>query len=287
MKIALIGSAPSSVRLAPYASKDWQIWGCSPGVYGVATRVDAWFELHRYEPGQPWFSPEYCQWMAKFPGPVFMAEVRPEIPNSRTLPIKEMIAKYGPYFFTSSLSYMFALAIDAIEAEREEQTKKGEPHSNSSIGLWGVDMAATEEYGYQRAGCQYFAMIAKAKWIEVGVPPESDLLRPPPLYGISEVDHARIKITARRRELQQRLASAQHQAEQFRTETMFLQGALDDLSWNENTWTGSTVAREYVEPPLVPAMDNLSTPRAPSAPIIFMREDNLHRSLPVRKKKKV
>lgn len=519
MKIALIGSAPSSVRLAPYANKDWQIWGCSPGVYGVAPRVDAWFELHRYEPGQPWFSPEYCQFMAKFAGPVFMAEVRPEIPNSQTLPIQEMIAKYGPYFFTSSLSYMFALAINLIEAEREEQTKKGEPHSHSAIGLWGVDMAActsgdarvltadlqwvradevkvgdkligfdehaqqqsanavaqrrwrvsevleasrltkpcyrltledgrelicsddhqwlthaenecrwkmakdmvsphhrtdrpsrivkltdvwvedrsweagylaaafdgeghlsqklrdgdngvlragfaqrdnvmsesvldamkkrgfdltidsggdvdgdcrkytvkggraenmrflgsirprrlldkfksddlgivhkigkiavvkaefigdhpvvglrtstktfvceglashnTEEYGYQRAGCQFFAMIAKSKWIEVGVPPESDLLRPAPLYGISEVDHARIKITARRRELQQRLASAQNQAEQFRTETMFLQGALDDLNWAENTWTGDTVSRTYVEPPLVPALNNI------------------------------
>lgn len=257
MKIALIGSAPSSVRLAPYGSKDWQIWGCSPGVYGVATRVDAWFELHRYEPGQPWFSPEYCQWLAKFPGPVFMAEKRPEIPNSTTLPINDLIAKYGPYFFTSSLSYMFALAIDAIELEREQETKEGKPHSHSAIGLWGVDMSATEEYGYQRAGCQYFSMLAKAKGIEVGVPPESDLLRPPPLYGISEVDHARIKITARRRELQQRLANAQQQADQFRAEVMFLQGAIDDLNWAENTWTGSTVAREYVEPPLVPVLANI------------------------------
>jgi hypothetical protein len=257
MKIALIGSAPSSVRLAPYGNPDWKIWACSPGAYGVAPRVDSFFELHRYEPGQPWFSPDYCRFLERFPGPVYMAEKRSEIPNSLPVPIDDLVAKYGPYFFTSSLSYMFALGIDAIEAERAEQTEKGEPHSHSAIGLWGVDMAASEEYGYQRAGCQYFAMLARAKGIEVGVPPESDLLRPPPLYGVSEIDHARIKIMARRRELQVRVADAQAQIDNKSRELMFLQGAMDDLNWNENTWTGDVhgINRRYVEPPLVPALE--------------------------------
>lgn len=260
MKVALIGSAPSSVRLAPYGGEDWIIFGCSPGVYGVAPRVDVWFELHRYEPGQPWFSPEYCQWMAKFPGPVYMAEKRPEIPNSQTLPIDDLVRKYGPYFFTSSLAYMFAMAIDAIEAEWAEQDKNGIERSKSAIGLWGVDMAATEEYGYQRAGCQYFAMLARAKGIEVGVPPESDLLRPPPLYGVSEIDHARIKILARKRELQQRLANAQAQRDRALQEEMFLQGALDDLNWVDSTWTGDpdSIGARYLEPPIPAALVDIA-----------------------------
>jgi len=182
--------------------------------------------------------------MAKFPGTVFMNEVRSEIPNSKVLPVKELVDKYGPYFFTSSLSWMFAMAIEA---------------GATSIGLWGVDMAATEEYGYQRAGCQYFAMLAKAKGIEVGVSPESDLFRPPYLYGISELDHGRIKLVARRRELQERLHNAQNQSKHFENESMFIQGALDDLTWTENTWMGDldSIETKYLEPPLVPALLDL------------------------------
>jgi len=49
LKIALVGSAPSSVLLAPYGDPSWEIWGCSPGVYYQAPRTEAWFELHRFE----------------------------------------------------------------------------------------------------------------------------------------------------------------------------------------------------------------------------------------------
>lgn len=244
--IALVGSAPSSVRLAPYNSPDWKIWGCSPGVYGVAPRIDCWFELHRYEPGQPWFSPEYCQWMARGPFPVIMAEKRPEIPSSVELPVDELVAKYGPYFFTSSLAWMFAMAIEA-GAEK--------------IGLWGVDMAATDEYGYQRAGCQFFAMLARARGIEVGVPPESCLLRPPPLYGVSELDHDRIKLLARKRELEARLNQRQAEAQAAQNETIFLRGALDDMNYIDSTWTTRARGeRAFCEPPLVPALVGLTEP---------------------------
>lgn len=247
IKIALVGSAPSSVRLAPYHSPDWQIWACSPGVYGIAPRSDMWFELHRYEPGQPWFSPEYCQFLAKH-AKVAMAEVRAEIPGSFRVPVEDLVAEFGPYFFTSSLSWMFAMAMKVIEAA-------GTP-AGSAIGLWGVDMAANEEYGYQRAGCQFFAMLARARGIEVGVPPESDLLRPPPLYGVSELDHARIKIIARRRELQARMADAQTRMQAAQAEMQCMHAAMDDLTYFDNTWVGNIEAK-YVEPPLVPALASL------------------------------
>lgn len=231
MQVALIGSAPASVRLAPYNNPEWTIWGCSPGVYGVAPRTDVWLELHRYEPGQPWFSPEYCQFLARYPGPVYMAEKRPEIPNSVVLPVADLVAKYGPYFFSSSIAWMMAMAIEA---------------GATKIGLWGVDMAATEEYGYQRAGLQYFAQLAIAKGIEVGVPPESDLFRPAPLYGVSEIEHGQIKLLARKRELQQRIAMAQAQAENSKCEVHFLQGALDNNEYMTKTWTAQD---GYLSPP--------------------------------------
>lgn len=255
MKIALIGSAPSSIGIAPYDSPDWQVWGCSPGAYGVARNPTAWFELHRYEPGQPWFSEGYCNFLENFDGPVYMAEHTPRVKNCVVLPVDELVEKYGPYWFNSSLSWMFAMAIEA-EAE--------------TIGLWGVDMAASEEYYSQKMGCIWFAQLAQSMGIEVGVPPESDLFTPPPLYGVCETSHPWIKHTARTRELQARLSSAQQRIQQASEEATFLKGAIDDLNWAQMTWVGNMPARQstYVSPRKSPVTQSLD-----SSKIVKLKHD--------------
>ena len=196
----------------------------------MAERTEAWFELHRYEPPVlgdpvkqvPWFSPEYCAWMAQHPGTVWMADVVAEIKNSKAYPVESMIRKYGPYFFTSSLAWMFAMALEEPDVEE--------------IGLWGVDMSATEEWGQQRAGCHHFIDLAKRRGIKVTVPYESDLLQPPMLYGIGESEPMKIKLTARRKELENRLANAEAGAQRANSEILFVRGALDDLNYIWMTW---------------------------------------------------
>lgn len=234
MKIALIGSAPSSARLAPYGDPSWQIWGCSPGLYPVAQRIDAWFELHRWEPPvigkpdqqRPWFSPEYVAWMGQ-QKLVWMVNPVKEIPNSKELPVGELVQKYGSYFFTSSLAWMFAMALNAIRESGD---------TDNTIGMWGVDMAASEEYGYQRAGCQFFIQLALNMGIEVIIPPESDLLRPAPLYGICETYPVHIKMLERKRELEGRLAAVRATRANAEREEHFLMGAIDDTTYMMNTW---------------------------------------------------
>lgn len=269
MKIAIIGSAPTSVRLAPYHNPEWKVWGCSPGAFAVCPRSDVWFEIHRWEPGQPWFSDVYVRFLQQYKGVLYVAEPVPELPNATVLPYQDLVIKYSPYFFTSTIAWMMALAIEAIEMEWKLQDEKGEPRSNSSIGLWGVDMAATEEYGYQRAGCQFFALLAKTKGIEVGVPPESDLLRPAPLYGICEISHQWIKTTARRRELIARLNDASARRDAAYNEYMVMQGAIDALNWQTGTWAGNhdTLDRQYTEPTYTPALVGIT-----SAPIVVPEE---------------
>lgn len=265
VKIGLIGSAPS-ILLAPLKNPEWQFWACSPGAWGAIAaappnglgldpmqHVHLWWEIHRYEPGQPWFSPEYCAFLAKHPK-VMVAQAVPQIPNGVPVPVEDLVDEFGPYFFTSSLAWMFAMAIKHIEVA-------GKP-AGSAIGLWGVDMSATEEYGFQRAGCQFFAMLARARGIEVGVPYESDLLRPPPLYGVSEVSHDRIKMLQRMRELQGRQAGIQQRILQAQQEAAYVAGALDDLKYIEGTWAGVIENRVYVEPPVVPALQGFVAPPA-------------------------
>lgn len=232
--VALVGSAPASVRNAPYGDPRWQIYGCSPGVYGVAPRVNEWFELHLWEPGQTWFSPEYVQWLQALPARGVKLWTGAEDPTATTygaspvaggqvLPWKEILAKYDPqqWFCTSSLFWMMARAIDA---------------GATRIGLWGVDMAANEEYEMQRAGIHHMTYIARSKGIEVGIPPESDLFTPRFRYGIDEWTHSYRKLRARQSELQNRKLQATQQRMELERQEFYLAGALDDLNYCHQTW---------------------------------------------------
>lgn len=247
-KIACLGSAPSSIRFAPFDDPSWFIFGCSPALYPQAKRVDAWAELHRWESPVignaqlqvPWFSPEYCQWLAQLKVPVYMAEAIAAVPMSRPYPIREMIEKYGPYIWTSSLAYMFVLAMEDPEVQE--------------IGMWGVDMAAAEEWALQRPALQFLIVTAMKRGIKITLPPESDLLQPGPLYGIDEGTPMAVKMLARKKEMEQRLSVANQNIANIQREIIFLQGALDDNKYMIETWTSTALqetgikARDRIEP---------------------------------------
>lgn len=257
-RICLLGSAPSSAGLAPFKDPTWALWACSPGAYALVGQNrafqpgDAYFELHRWEPpviGDPtqqvtWFSPEYVQYLSQFKGDVWMTELVPEIANAKRLPREHLITKYGAFFWTSSLAWMLAMALEDPEVEE--------------IALFGVDMAAKEEYQFQKPGCLHFITKAMERGIRITVPPESDLLQPQPLYGVSEWSPMMIKLTARKKELQNRLSAANMALQQAQNQAVFLGGALDDVQYMIDTWVSSPeierlfLALEKPLPPSVP-----------------------------------
>lgn len=251
-KIGIIGSAPSSVRLAPWHDKTWSFWCCSPGVYGVAPfkRSDVWWEIHRWEPpiagnpaaasNKPWFSPEYVQFLTEHEGPVYLAgpdaandNPVPSLKNGWRFPFEDYIARYGQYFFTSSMAWMLAHAIDVLLSKR---AARDVPEPGEAIGLWGVDMAAHSEYAFQRPGCQHFIGLARKLGIQIILPPESDLMQPPTLYGISEYNPRHSKLLARLGEMQGREAMLAGQIGQMNSELMHIRGVIDDLKYVFNTY---------------------------------------------------
>lgn len=233
-KIAIIGSAPSSTLLAPFNDPSWTIWCTSPSVFAQlqGRRADVWFELHRflpYQPGnngapgtRPWFSPEFRQFLREFKGTVLMTEKHPDIPNCVQYPYQELLDKHGPYHFCSSVSWMLALAL-------ELQPK--------ALGLFGVDMAAGEEWAYQRPSCQHFLGMAKALGIEVVLPPESDLMRHTTLYGIGEHNLRHIKFTERMKELQGREDGLRNAVAQYTAQLQEIQGAKNMLQYMIDVWS--------------------------------------------------
>src|SRR4029077_10370977 len=135
LNIALLGAAPTSKDLIPYHDPNWEIWACSPGNY-VAPRVDAWFEMHSLErkfcPGNE----PYVNVLQRHPR-VYIAVPDSRLPHGIVYPKDEIYAEYGngaflDTFFQSQVSFMLALAIK---------------YKPDVIGLWGIDMAAADEYG--------------------------------------------------------------------------------------------------------------------------------------------
>lgn len=240
--IAILGTAGSSMGLAPFKDQSWAIWACSPGTYSICAqnRSDVFFEVHRWmptPPGQfgapgtkPWFSPEFHTFLAQHKGPVFMAEVQPSIPTSVRIPFEALTDKYGPYFWTSSVAYMIAMAIEAL-APRAQAGEK------VSIGLWGIDMAATEEWAYQRPGCQHFVGVAQALGISIVLPEESDLMRPSTMYGIGELNPRHIRLMARRAEAVANKAALQAQIEQASRQMVRFDGIVSELDYMLGAWT--------------------------------------------------
>ena len=228
LKIAILGSAPSSCKLAPFNDPSWNIWACSPQNY-VAPRVDAWFEIHSIDrkniPGnEPYIA------ALKNHSRVYVSKEDYRLPNAILYPKKEVWDFYGtehgplPFMDTymqSSVSYMLAYAI----------MQKPEV-----IGLWGVDMAATDEYGLQRPGCQHFFNEAYKRGIEVVAPPQSDILEPIPLYGFKEHLPMYWRQKARKMELMTAINDCQRIISEKQRELDIKSGALQDLEYCNNTW---------------------------------------------------
>jgi hypothetical protein len=200
LKIACIGTAPSSRMLAPYNDPTWQIWGCSPGNMSALPRISAWFEIHGtnlLEPENKAYAPQYIDWMSKLTVPLFMQDQQ-LIKHAISLQKDRMVEEFGPYFFTSTFAWMMAHAILTIE---ESGHIKG-----SEIALYGIDMASRDEYIIQRPGAYWFFAEASRRGIKISAPYESDIMQPPPLYGYSDVTPFGRKMRARRDELKERIA---------------------------------------------------------------------------------
>lgn len=224
LKIALIGTAPSSRMLAPYGDPSWQIWGCSPGNMKVLPRVDRWFEIHGnlLWPENRHYGEPYLTWLNSQAFPIYMQDSS-LVPRAEPLPVRELVNEFGPYFFTSSFAWMMGLAM--LKGAKE-------------IALFGIDMASRDEYILQRPGAYYFFMEAKRRGIKMLAPYESDIMQPPGLYGFSEVTQYGRKVLSRKVELEQRVRELKAQRDNANQQVTYLEGALEDLDYFHSIFGG-------------------------------------------------
>lgn len=236
LKIALIGTAPSSRMLAPFNDPSWKIWACSPGNMNSLPRVDVWFELHSnlLWPEHESYGKPYIEWLKQQKFPIYMQDRWPTaegqmvplksiVPNAVSFPKNEMVEEFGDSFFTSSFAWMMALAIS---------------QGASEIALYGIDMASRDEYIRQRPGFFFFRYQAEKRGIKVSAPHESDIMQSPALYAYVDSTPFGRKIMARRQEVVGRVNGMVQQRDQLSNSITYLQGAQEDLDYFESIWSG-------------------------------------------------
>ena len=221
-KVAILGLA-SHYKDAPFYDDDTEIWILND-MYDLVPRYDRLFELHDINFVKKYFTRTtntfHYDNLINIDKTVYMQDRQEEIKNSIKYPLEEMKALYGEYF-TNSVSYMLALAIE---------------EGFDEIQLYGVDMAVNSEYKEQRPSCEYFIGIAKGKGINVVISLKSDLLKSNYLYGYEQakVDNFIGKCNKRLEFLNKQKEQTQKQIQDL---TMLLnrtEGAIENLKYTMN-----------------------------------------------------
>jgi hypothetical protein len=177
--VSIIGMESTSLAGADLDAKDGELWGLNAAFemkdleYAKWTR---WFEMHAHDYLRR-FSAERWDYCKSLKIPCYMLQHTGEVPYSRTYPRSEVNAYLSslfgsePDYFTSSFSYMIALAL--YEGFEE-------------IRLYGVDLAAPFELALERAGAEYLIGLARGSGVKVTLSSASPMLYTIWPYGYEE-----------------------------------------------------------------------------------------------------
>lgn len=233
-KVAIMGTAPSSIPDAPLDDPEWEIWGTSR-LWKMIPRQDVWFELHDLdEIGRGWDCTdrerrvqrdEHLEWLEGADIPVYLQDEDERVPSGLRYPLDEIAdtlrEQYGDTerYFTNSISYMLAYALYCNVDE---------------VGVWGVDMALDNEYTSQRPSVEYWIGLLRGAGITVHIPASCDLLQKSHLYGYEFEEGSRFmeRLEARDRELKARKDDAENkiqQAAQLRAAALTTADQLEEI----------------------------------------------------------
>ncbi len=219
-KVAIVGTAPSSVNDAPYDDRSWEIWSLG-GNASKIRRFTKWFELHTVDvlTAAIAINKQREEFLRKIGKDLYIGHPCDLFPDATPYPKDEMVAKFGKYF-TSSIAWMIALAIHEGVDE---------------IGLWGVDMVGDGEYSHQKACCEYFLGIARGRGIAVTISPHSPLLRAERLYAFEHTDFA-AELQLRISEVNDQLKNAEEKAIRSIEDRAYARGQAHILKDIERRW---------------------------------------------------
>ena len=233
-KIAICGFAASSRNLAPFDDPECEIWGLNQ-LYRHVPRATRWFDIHANWREDNVEGTDHPRWLAECGIPVYMSFYEPSIPTCVRYPVERVIERVtGVDYFTSTVAYMVALAIEEIDTQIEGEadilevdaqwdrpvtneeradTARGilqsprafrkwfaDRYAEREIGLFGIDLIVGKEYDFQKACVEFLLGLAQARNITLRLPPQCALLKQMWRYGYeSEPAQGPLKVSELRR----------------------------------------------------------------------------------------
>ena len=261
-KIAICGFAASSRMLAPFDDPSWYIAGLNQ-LYRHIPRADCWWDIHENFASENVEGTDHPGYLAECGMPVFMTKTEPTIPTSVRYPIERITEKVvGCDYFTSTVAFMVAWAIDAIDQQVEAEVTALDQRANAlngpetqadaedaltllrhpgkfrqwlkdryaerEIGIFGIDLIVGTEYDWQKSCVEYILGLANARGITVRIPPQSALLKQRWRYGYeTEPQGGLIQLT----ELQKRAAALANERNQLIARLQTIDGAVQENSY--------------------------------------------------------
>lgn len=166
MKVAIIGTAPSTFNEAPFDS-DWEIWGLAQYRTAYPVMPSLLFEIHASGtltgPDEDYFTEDYLEFLNNH----YVVGWNPKFPYAEVNKLRKLNSK--EWHLQGTISYMIAYAI-----------LKGA----TEIGVWGVDLVDDEEYQGQKAFVEGWLCFAEGRGIKIYTPESSALFKCPYRYGL-------------------------------------------------------------------------------------------------------
>jgi hypothetical protein len=243
-KIAICGFASSSRHRIPIDDASWELWGLNQ-LYRHMPRADRWFDIHINWAEANVEGTDHPRWIRDCGIPVYMTQRQPGLMSTVRFPVERLIGKFGIDYFTSTVSFMVALAIEEIDlavaarvragdlvslgAERDPLGAIAALYSQYTIGVFGIDLIVGTEYDFQKACVEFWLGMASAKGITVYLPPETALCKQRWRYGYQQEPEGGViglkDLQARHGALQGRMAKLNETHQKIVAEMQTVDGA--------------------------------------------------------------
>lgn len=234
--IAICGFASSSRHRMPFDDPTWIIVGLNQ-LYRHIPRADVWFDIHSNwaDPADNVPNTDHPRYLRECQFPVFMIERQSDTPTSVRYPLDRMIQKQGLDYFTSTVAFMAAWAIDEIEycvMRRAEAAGLSDYASlkrlfgEYTLGIFGIDLIVGDEYFYQKPCVEFWLGVAGGLGIQVYLPPETALCKQLYRYGYERDPGGTQFLPVR--ELNTRRASMERERNALMAKLQTLDGAMQE-----------------------------------------------------------
>lgn len=197
MKIAIVGTASTSLHLADNLDKDWLIYSCN-GASEHIKRYDLHFELHSIKYLRQIDNPppeSYFDMLKNGGKKIMLNAAYDDFPLCQVYPIEEVVEYFDTKYFNNTISYMIAYALYKHPTMTE-------------LALIGVDMAGDGEYAHQRPCCEFYLGYARARGVQIHIPDVCPLVKSSHLYGFESLPAYVVSSRQKRKQLEQELILA-------------------------------------------------------------------------------